>query len=116
MRLLKIAGLCFALSAAFVVAGLADGAEARDLRSVHADIVADYPNVAHRAVADVEPAAPNLLLFDVREDDEYAVSRLPGALRLDPDADVDAFMAQYGALIGGRDVIFYCSVGVRSSR
>ncbi|MEM6491501.1 MAG: rhodanese-like domain-containing protein, partial [Pseudomonadota bacterium] len=39
-----------------------------------------------------------------------------GALRLDPDADADAFMAQYGALIAGRDVIFYCSVGVRSSR
>lgn len=108
--------------AAYVVAGalailpIADAAEARDLRSVQADIVDDYPAVLHLDGAALAERARDALLFDVREVDEFAVSHLPGARRVDPDMDADAFMAAYGALIGGRDVVFYCSVGVRSSR
>jgi len=102
---------CALLSVAAV-----NGASARDLQSVQADIVDDYPDVRHLDGAALADRAPGALLFDVREADEFAVSHLAGARRLDPDMDADDFMAAYGGLIAGRDVVFYCSVGVRSWR
>jgi len=96
--------------AAFADAG------ARDLGTVQADIVEDYPAVRHMEGAALTARAPDALLFDVREADEFAVSHLAGARRLDPDMDAEDFIAEFGALIAGRDVVFYCSVGVRSAR
>ena len=52
----------------------------------------------------------------MREVDEFAVSRLPGAVRVQPGMSAAKFVAQYGALTKGKQVIFYCSVGVRSSK
>ncbi len=57
----------------------------------------------------------SLLLFDTREPEEYAVSRLRGAIRVDPAMDAETFLAAYGDTIKNRDLIFYCSVGYRSS-
>ena len=56
------------------------------------------------------------LLFDVREPEEYAVSHLPGALRLDPQISAADFVRQYGPQIAGRRLLFYCAVGMRSGR
>ncbi len=56
------------------------------------------------------------LIIDVREPAEFAVSHIDGAVRVDPNAPADAFVNKLAALAAGRDVIFYCSVGVRSSR
>lgn len=57
-----------------------------------------------------------LLLFDVREPEEFAVSHLPGGIRLDPEISSAEFIELYGPQVAGRRVVFYCSVGMRSSR
>ena len=54
-------------------------------------------------------------LFDVRTAEEYEKSHIATAIRLDPDIGSDAFEARYGSLVAGRDLVFYCSVGQRSS-
>lgn len=55
------------------------------------------------------------LLFDVRTAREFDTSRIASAVRLDPDMGTDEFRERYGALMAGRDAVFYCSVGQRSS-
>ena len=59
---------------------------------------------------------PNVVVFDVREEDEFAKSHLPGARRIDPGMSAEAFMAKYGQELQGKEVVFYCAVGVRSGR
>ena len=54
-------------------------------------------------------------LFDIRTSEEYKKSRIATAVRLDPDTDPDEFTDCYGSLVAGRDLVFYCSVGQRSS-
>lgn len=62
-------------------------------------------------------ASPSaFLLLDVRERDEFDVSHVPGAERLSPHASQSQALAQIDARAGDRVVIFYCSVGQRSSR
>ena len=56
------------------------------------------------------------LVLDVREPEEYAVSHLPGAVRVPPDADVSTLQRIIGTAAQGRQVLFYCSVGQRSSK
>ncbi|MEE2726445.1 MAG: rhodanese-like domain-containing protein [Candidatus Latescibacterota bacterium] len=56
-----------------------------------------------------------LLVFDTRPVEEYDVSRLRDAIRIDPDLGVEEFIAAHGEGLSGRDLIFYCSVGYRSS-
>ena len=55
------------------------------------------------------------LLFDVRQDAEYSVSHLDSAVRIDPEISADDFAARYTSAAAGREVVFYCSVGMRSS-
>lgn len=54
-------------------------------------------------------------LFDIRTAEEYEKSRIATAVRLNPDSCPDEFTARYGALVAGRDLVFYCSVGQRST-
>lgn len=58
----------------------------------------------------------DVLVLDVREADEFAVSHIPGAVRVDPGLTASQFQARFGSLLAGRTVIVYCSVGVRSSK
>ncbi|MFT4720922.1 MAG: rhodanese-related sulfurtransferase [Candidatus Azotimanducaceae bacterium] len=68
------------------------------------------------AVLDLlDDKAGTVLLFDVREQDEFAVSHLPGAIRLAPDVSIDQFYENYGTRLKGVMPIFYCSVGRRSN-
>jgi len=57
----------------------------------------------------------DLLIFDVREPSEFMVSHIEGARRVPPDMTPEAFMARYHADLSNKTVIFYCSVGHRSS-
>lgn len=58
----------------------------------------------------------DLLVVDARETDEYAVSHVPGALRLDPVVGPPQALEILGSDVAGRDVLVYCSVGIRSAR
>lgn len=116
MRTRRALLVAMALSAG---AGIAAGpAQSFTLDEVEKKVTADYPSVQH-VLPDSLPAAEagggDVLLIDVREEAEFAVSHLPGAIRVDPGMAPEEFMAAFGNKVTGKQVLFYCSVGVRSS-
>lgn len=91
-----------------------DSLEAMALR-----VERDFPDVHHARPSDIArlSAAPRpVLVFDVRERVEFEVSRLPGAERIAPNASETMVLAQIGSRLHERAILFYCSVGQRSSR
>lgn len=95
-------------SAAFAPSDLPE-IEAR-VRKEHADVAQLVP----QALTDVNRhTAP--LIVDVRAPEEFAVSHIAGAVRVDPGISTKAFLEKLAASAAGRDVVFYCSVGMRSS-
>jgi rhodanese-related sulfurtransferase len=75
-------------------------------------VSSDYVLAALGAPNNGEPTA---LVFDVREREEFAVSHLAGAIRLDPDTSAEQFVHDYGKRLAGVTPIFYCAVGKRSN-
>jgi rhodanese-related sulfurtransferase len=79
----------------------------------------EFPDVEHVSVEELsrslttESNRKTPILLDVRTEKEYAVSHLPGAIRVDPDADLPEFVK---TLDHEAPVVAYCSVGYRSSR
>lgn len=59
-------------------------------------------------------SAPDIVVFDVREAEEFAQSHIAGAQRVDPGMSGPAFLARYGRDLKGKVAVFYCAVGVRS--
>lgn len=59
---------------------------------------------------------PTPVLFDTREKVEYDISHLPGAIRLSPGARPKEVINKLSDVDKNREIIFYCSVGERSSR
>lgn len=90
----------------------------QQLDEIHQEIVQDYPRLDHLDPSRLESLASQrqVVIFDVREADEFAVSHLEGAIRVDPDIDAEGFSTLFGESLKGKDVVFYCSVGRRSSR
>jgi len=64
----------------------------------------------------VSSDSSRFLLFDVRTPQEYEVSHLASAIRVDPDLPAEEFIKQYGDSLPGKCVVFYCSVGYRSAQ
>lgn len=97
----------------------ANAYEAGDLPKVEAWVRSGYADVAHMNATELASLIRNgrpLILFDVREADEFAVSHIPGAVRVDPGVWTNSFLSKFGGAVAGRAVVFYCSVGVRSSK
>lgn len=91
----------------------------RTLDDVIATVTIDNPDIeqmAPEALKALMAENAPFVIFDVREEAEYAVSRLPGAVRVDPGLWQSTFVQRYGSLVKDKIVVFYCSVGVRSSR
>ena len=69
-----------------LLSGCAAGDEG--LTAIHADIVSEYETVVHLSAEDLLKLKPeNVVLLDIRETDEYEVSRIPNALRVSPGLD-----------------------------
>jgi rhodanese-related sulfurtransferase len=86
-------------------------------RAVQHMIAADYPNVptlSTDALAErlSDDAQPRPLLLDARSPEEYAVSHLPNARRVDPSADTYPAL---DTLAADAPIVVYCSVGYRSA-
>lgn len=91
-------------------------AKDRTLATVHSNVVEEFKTVRHISAGELSALERSkLVIFDVREDEEYAVSHLNQAIRVDPDIGAGEFMRKYAGQIAGKTVIVYCSVGVRSS-
>ena len=89
------------------------------LESVQSQVHRDYTNIGHLSTStlvDMFSHKEDVLLLDVRERDEFAVSHIAGAQRVDPGIWSSTFLKQFGDKVKGKTVVFYCSVGVRSSR
>ena len=81
----------------------------------------DFPHISGESLRRMQATASagtsdGPVVFDVRQAAEHAVSHIDGAIQVDPAISAVDFMAQYGALVAGRDVVFYCSVGRRAVR
>lgn len=105
------------VAAAFSAPGPSQlAAKDRTLASVHSNVVKEFGSVRHMSAREFSALERSkFVIFDVREDDEYAVSHLSRAIRVDPDIAAGEFMRKYANQIAGKTVIVYCSVGVRSS-
>ncbi len=101
-------------------AGFAAAEPKSSLAELEREVARDFPGIDHVAPADLEArlAHPSgeILLIDARGIGETDVSRLPGAIPVDPDIPTDEFVARFAEAAKGRSLIIYCSVGVRSSK
>lgn len=61
------------------------------------------------------PDSAQILIFDTRTRAEYEVSHLRGARFLTPETSADAFIKEFGSELRSKQLVFYCSVGKRSS-
>ena len=94
----------------------ASDALSEKLAKVHTQITIDYSNIKHLSAEHfMQLDAQSVVLFDVREDKEYQVSHIANAIRIDPDLPAEKFLTTYANLVKGKTVVFYCSVGRRSS-
>lgn len=109
------------LSVAAAGAGLflvAPTTEPASLQATIEEVSRRWPQIGHITPAKLAPLLKDgrLLLFDVREEPEYQVSHLPGAIRISPESAPAEFLARFVSGVKGKTVVFYCSVGMRSSR
>lgn len=89
------------------------------LRSIDADLQTTFSDIGHlstAAFAELQSQAKSIVIVDVRTENEFSVSRIDGAVRISPGASAQDVAALLNQTAPGRDVVFYCSVGVRSSR
>ncbi|MEO0618289.1 MAG: rhodanese-like domain-containing protein [Pseudomonadota bacterium] len=110
--------MMFATLAVPLAVAMADEAA---LASIHRDIEKKYAQVSHVSGGELATmlAAPeqadDIVLFDVREVGEHAVSHLDNAVQVKPGIWTSTFLKKHGSIIKGKTVVFYCSVGRRSS-
>ncbi|MFT4520065.1 MAG: rhodanese-related sulfurtransferase [Halioglobus sp.] len=88
-----------------------------ELSAMTQEVSQEFEDVSHISTSDLAIwlAAPNReapILLDVREPLEYAVSHLPGAIRVAPDSTAEQIIAMIDP---SRPIVLYCSVGYRSS-
>lgn len=90
------------------------------LEEVELDVDRSFPDVGHLTPAALAARLARddamIVLLDVREPAEFAVSHLAGAARVDPNASATEIVRLVGTRARGQAVILYCSVGQRSSR
>jgi rhodanese-related sulfurtransferase len=86
------------------------------LNTIHQVIKKDYQSVSHISASQFSQlSSEEILVFDVREPEEFEVSHIGGAIQVSPDIDPQTFIEDYGELLKDKKVVFYCSVGRRSS-
>lgn len=109
----------FLLMLLLVVLGLLSLPANSDLIKEQEEILKQHPTVSHISANQLEDllndTPEQIVLFDVREKPEFEVSHIKGAIQIDPEMTGQEFLGRYGDSIQNRKVIFYCSVGYRSS-
>ena len=87
-----------------------DVAERLDKR--RAEVRAEFDDVVHLQPDDVLALQTVPVLIDVRKPEEFAVSHLPHAMHA-PNTEA---LLEIAAAAGDRQIVVYCSLGVRSSK
>ncbi len=89
-----------------------------DLETLAAQLEKRFAQVEHlspQAVWALMQSDGGAVLIDVREQEEYAMSHLAGAIRVDSKGSPRQLGAVLAGARAGTPIIFYCSVGARSS-
>lgn len=90
------------------------------LDTVRTQVKQDHRDIKHISYADFQnlltQSSENLLILDIREQSEYSISFIDGAVQVSPRIWNATFLRQFADEVKGKTVVFYCSVGVRSSR
>ncbi|MGH9333652.1 MAG: rhodanese-like domain-containing protein [Vicinamibacteria bacterium] len=73
----------------------------------------EFPGVEHVSAEELKAYPRPPVLLDVRTEEEYRVSHLEGALRVEPGKELPDFLK---TLDRATPVVAYCSVGYRSSQ
>ena len=108
--------ICLLCAFGVLLAWLAFGARDTKLEAIHSEIQANFETVNHIGANDFAALdAQNTIVFDVRMPQEFEVSHLKGAVQIDPAISSKEFAKRYKNLAKGKTVVFYCSVGWRSS-
>ena len=95
---------------------VAEEKENKALHKAHISIVKDHRTVRHIGVKSAaELDTKDTLFFDVREKKEFDVSHIVNSEHVDPELSASDFMAQFDQDWTGKTLVFYCSVGRRSS-
>ena len=81
------------------------------LQGVKSRLAKQYPDVEHISIATYLRDYPHALLIDVRDADEFAVSRIPGAVHIGSQGALLEFAKAHP----DQPLILYCSVGARSA-
>ena len=116
-----IAALLFALLVPQLLLSAASAKQPFTLREIHKGLLSRYVGVSHMSPVQLQnglkgPDRNKFLVLDAREVDEFSVSHIKGAKRVDPSIWHSAFMNKFGAAAKGKTVVIYCSVGERSSK
>ncbi len=82
------------------------------LEQLKLEVHQDYPDVRHVSLQELDAGLDDALLVDVRDDREFSMSHIPGAVH----ANTLEQQLRLAAQNPDRLLILYCSVGVRSSR
>lgn len=117
MKATHILRLAVALSTLWVTACDGSSAPEAELEAMTRKVAKKFDEVRQLSTADLaawlaDPARKPPQLLDAREPAEFAVSHLPGAIRVDPEADAEQVLAKIDKTL---PVVVYCSVGYRSS-
>ncbi len=118
MSLLKqhcILVICFAVLGGYLPTS---GFTASDeLNEIQQWIVDEHPRVSHIDAEQLNRQSNrnDFVVFDVRQQEEFEVSHLLNSIRIDPDISRQDFLNQYSDVLENKNVVFYCSVGRRSS-
>lgn len=87
------------------------------LEDVERKVIQRYPKPQITPASLAEMLANgNVTLFDVRTQEEFDAGHLPGAIRIEPGATAKEIVKLHGDRLDDGPVVFYCAVGVRSSR
>ncbi len=89
------------------------------LSRIEENIASQHP-VEHLVVADVSQSisgtdSTKFLIFDTRPEDEFTVGHIANAIQVNPDISAAEFIKTFAADVQGKHLLFYCSVGKRSS-
>ena len=79
----------------------------------------DFSEINHITAAELEALRANgveAILLDIRPRREFAVGHIEGAIQISPWASAKTVQQALADVSPERPIVFYCSVGVRSSR
>ena len=87
-----------------------------NLEKIQIDIEEEYPHITHiNGDKFSKLDKQTTIVFDVREKEEFNVSHIENAIQIAPDINSKKFINQYSSQLKEKHIVFYCSVGRRSS-